>query len=257
MWHAGFKRHLPLGNHMCQWKMIPHTPNQQWHTTKISAYATQTEVAVCMQVTICLCISKIVCVWLGILTPCIMSVCSHFLVLALSVSTFSNYVRLFWAESRLAQPFIFVWVSNSVGISNMWCSVTVFAPRTQALHNDSKLSNCTQQIKKNKIISIIMHIIINHISSLTPWALERMQPCASCACASNVRYALTVPFETTTQVILSRRSRHPLGQLVTRCIISPIFINTEPVVQQLGPFRIWNFDLLITAFPLGQSVFLC
>ena len=43
---------------------------------------------------------------------------------------------------------------------------------------------------------------------------------------------LALPFETIAHVILSRKTRHPLGQLVKRNMISPIFINIEPAEQQ-------------------------
>lgn len=88
--------------------------------------------------------------------------------------------------------------------------------------------------KDYKIIIIIMHIIINiinHISLLTPKAHVTLQPrcilCMHSACHLKRLHKSSLG-----------RSKLPLGQLVTRCIISPIFINTEPAVQQLGPFRI-------------------
>lgn len=81
--------------------------------------------------------------------------------------------------------------------------------------------------------------------------------CVSCTRASGVRYPLTLPCETTTQVILSRRGRHPLGQLATRCIISPIFINTETrgeAVRAIQNLKFWPFNYSVPIGPISVSL---
>ncbi len=105
-----------------------------------------------------------------------------------------------------------------------------------------------------------MHIIINiinHISSLTPWALERMQPCASCACASSARYTLTVPFETATQVILSWRSRHPLGPISNKMHHLSNFHQhwTRGVaVRAIQNMKFWPFNYSVPIGPISVSL---
>lgn len=94
--------------------------------------------------------------------------------------------------------------------------------------------------------------IINHISSLTPCVpCENAAMCILCMCKQWSGLHSLCHLKKTQK----KHNRHPSGQLVPRCIIPPIFINTAPVVQQLGLFTIWNVDLFITVFPLGQSVF--
>lgn len=167
---------------------------------------------------------------------------------------------LLWAESCLAQLFIFVWVSNLVGISDMWCSVTVFALGTQALHNDSNLSNCFQQTNK-KLNNTYNYAYYNQYNQphqlsdpMSPW--ENAAMCVLCVCKQCQVY--------THRAIWNNYTSHP--QQMKQAPLGPISNKMHHLsnfhqqrtrgvaVRAIQNMKFWPFNYSVPIGPISVSL---